>query len=175
VQSSIKYWLKSIVNLMREAGFPSCSKQKNRLPLALLLMILLSSGASAQVSEPVAGASTTPFYNDLGGREGVHKVVVKLVTILLADARVSATFDGVDTDRLRLRFEEQFCHLSGGPCIYTGKPMQEIHQDLKITNKQFNAVIEDLQSAMDACDITSHVQNRLLARLASMQRQIVTR
>lgn len=142
---------------------------------ATMLTFLVASNVEAQPSVTVVGASAAPFYQDLGGQPGVQKIVDRLVKTLLADARVSATFDGVDMEQLRVRFEEQFCQLSGGPCTYTGKPMQEIHQDLKINNAQFNAVVEDLQSAMDACEISSRVQNRLLARLASMQRQIVTR
>lgn len=166
--------MQSLINSRFKFIFKVDYQRKLRLVLVLLSTVFLSTSALGQSVKPLAGGSTKPFYDDIGGRHGVQRIVEKLVSILLADTRVSATFEGVDMDHLRTRFEEQFCQLSGGSCIYNGKSMQEIHQDLKITNKQFNAVVEDLQSAMDACDVPSRAQNRLLARLASMQRQIVT-
>jgi hemoglobin len=47
--------------------------------------------------------------------------------------------------------------------------------DLHLTNADFNAVVEDLQSAMDNCNIPFATQNRFLARLAPYQHQVVTR
>jgi hemoglobin len=43
------------------------------------------------------------------------------------------------------------------------------------TNADFNAVVEDLQSAMEDCGIGFATQNRFLARLAPYQHQVVTR
>ncbi|MGN6702590.1 MAG: group I truncated hemoglobin, partial [Burkholderiaceae bacterium] len=66
-----------------------------------------------------------------------------------------------------------FCALSAGPCKYTGKDMQTIHQDLGITNAQFNALAEDLYTAMDRNGVPYRVQNRLMALLAPMQKTVV--
>ena len=74
-----------------------------------------------------------------------------------------------------MRLEEQFCMLSGGPCEYKGEPMAEIHAGLKVTNAQFNALAEDLQMAMERNSVPSHIQNKLVAKLAPMQRTIVTK
>jgi hemoglobin len=53
--------------------------------------------------------------------------------------------------------------------------MAATHKGLHLHNADFNAVVEDLQKAMDALSIPFPTQNRLLARLAPMQRDIVTR
>ena len=47
--------------------------------------------------------------------------------------------------------------------------------DLGITTLQFNALTEDLQLALDRNGIPYRVQNRLLAKLAPMQREVVTK
>ena len=43
--------------------------------------------------------------------------------------------------------------VAGGPCIYTGHSMEATHKGLHLTNANFNGVAEDLQSAMESCDI----------------------
>ncbi len=122
-----------------------------------------------------AYAADYTLYADLGGSAGIRRVVADLLPVLQADARISASFDGVDFVNLAARLEEQFCDVSGGPCKYGGKDMHTIHEDLKVNRAQFNAMVEDLQAAMRKNDVPPHTQNRLLARLATMHREIVTR
>ncbi|HEY1632266.1 MAG TPA: NAD(P)H-dependent oxidoreductase [Rhizomicrobium sp.] len=62
-----------------------------------------------------------------------------------------------------------------GPCAYTGRDMYETHKGLHLTNMDFNAVVEDLQKAMDKDGVPFATQNRFLARLAPMQHDIVTK
>jgi hemoglobin len=53
--------------------------------------------------------------------------------------------------------------------------MAAAHKGLHLTNADFNAVVEDLQDAMDQCGIGFATQNRFLAILAPYQHQVVTR
>ncbi len=122
-----------------------------------------------------AHAADDATYRGLGGQQGVKSIVATLVTLIQADARIKQSFADTDMKKLALRLEEQFCVLSGGPCVYKGDPMAEVHAGLKITNAQFNALTEDLQIAMERHDVPSHVQNKLVAKLAPMQREIVTK
>ena len=115
------------------------------------------------------------LYQGLGGKEGINKIVSTLIPLVLADDRIKASFDGVDLKNLAMRLEQQFCELAGGPCKYGGKDMVTIHDGLNITNAQFNALAEDLQIAMERNKVPSSVSNRLVAKLAPMQREIVTK
>ena len=120
-------------------------------------------------------AADDSLYTDLGGSAGIRRVVADLVPALQADTRISASFDDVDMKRLAVKLEEQFCEVSGGPCKYSGKDMKTIHEDLKVNRAQFNALVEDLQAAMQKNNVPSRTQNRLLARLAPMHREVVTK
>ena len=51
--------------------------------------------------------------------------------------------------------------------------MKEAHDGMDITRGDFNALVEVLQDAMDAQGIPFRAQNRLLAQLAPMHRDIV--
>ena len=134
--------------------------------------IVLLAAAPAFAQTPPADDAT---YQGLGGKPGIKKIVDTLVPLILADPRIKESFKDIDMKNLSMRLEEQFCALSGGPCTYQGKDMVEIHDGLNVTNAQFNALTEDLQIAMDKVGVPSRVQNKLVARLAPMQRGIVTK
>ncbi len=139
----------------------------------MALLLVISSCLSASLS--FAQTPSDTVFQKLGGKEGIDNIAAELVSLVLKDVRIKDTFKDVDTDRLKEKLAEQFCELSGGPCKYSGKDMTTIHQDLAISNAQFNALAEDLQIAMDKFNIASRVQNKLIARLAPMQRNIVTK
>lgn len=142
----------------------------NLLSRAVGIALLAIAPAFAQA--PAVDDST---FQGLGGKPGIKRIVDTLVPMLLADARIKESFKDIDMKNLAMRLEEQFCELSGGPCVYKGKDMKEIHDGLNITNAQFNALAEDLQLAMEAVGVPSRVQNKLVAKLAPMQRGIVTK
>jgi hemoglobin len=122
-----------------------------------------------------AHAADDSTYQGLGGQPGIKNIVTTLVQLIQADPRIKESFSDSDMKNVAKRLEEQFCMLSGGPCKYEGEPMKESHGGLKVTNAQFNALAEDLQIAMERHGVSSAVQNKLVARLAPMQRDIVTR
>jgi hemoglobin len=115
------------------------------------------------------------LFADLGGQAGIDRFVDKSVDKYLTDDRIKDTFAETNLDRLRAEFKVQFCQVAGGPCTYTGHDMAAAHKGLHLTNADFNAVVEDLQSAMEDCGIGFATQNRFLARLAPYQHQVVTR
>ena len=115
-----------------------------------------------------------PLFVDMGGQAGIDKIVDASVDNYLSDLRIKAIFDESNIDRLRAEFKVQFCQVAGGPCEYKGHDMVAAHKGLHLTNANFNAVVEDLQAAMDKVGLSFATQNRFLARLAPMQRQVVT-
>jgi hemoglobin len=135
--------------------------------------------AIALMSSATSFAQTTPasdaLYQELGGKAGISKIVSDFLPIVLADARIKESFKDADAERLAAMLAEQFCELSGGPCKYSGKDMKSAHENMKITNAQFNALAEDLQLAMEKNNIPSRAQNKLTAKLAPMQRTVVTK
>jgi hemoglobin len=114
------------------------------------------------------------LFADMGGQAGIDRIVDASVDNYLADNRIKAIFDESNIDRLRAEFKVQFCQVAGGPCAYKGHDMTEAHKGLHLTNANFNAVVEDLQDAMDKVGLPFATQNRFLARLAPMQHQVVS-
>jgi hemoglobin len=115
------------------------------------------------------------LFTDMGGQPGIDRIVDLSMDAYLVDPRIKAIFDESNIDRMRAEFKVQFCQVAGGPCAYAGHDMTAAHKGLHLTNADFNAVVEDLQGAMDKVGIGFATQNRFLARLAPMQHQVVTK
>jgi hemoglobin len=136
--------------------------------LAVILIPLLLA-ATAPVSAEDA------LFADMGGQAGIDRLVDVSVDNYLADPRIKDIFSESNIDRIRAELKDQFCMIAGGPCQYKGHSMVATHKGLHLTNANFNALVEDLQTAMDSCNIPFATQNRFLARLAPMQHEVVTR
>jgi hemoglobin len=125
----------------------------------------------------MAGAARADdtLWQDMGGVDALHKIASDTADNFLADPRINATFDNTNMDRFRVLLGDQFCVVAGGPCTYTGRNMKDTHKGLHLGNADFNAVVEDLQKAMDKNGVPFATQNRFLARLAPMQHDVVTK
>jgi hemoglobin len=120
-------------------------------------------------------AADDALFTDMGGQPGIDRVVDLSMDAYLVDPRIKALFEESNIDRMRAEFKVQFCQVAGGPCAYAGHDMTAAHKGLHLTNADFNAVVEDLQGAMDKVGIGFATQNRFLARLAPMQHHVVTK
>lgn len=134
----------------------------------IALAIAIAFGATAARAEDT-------LYQDMGGVDALKKIAVDTADNFIADPRIKETFDNTNMDRFKILLGDQFCNVAGGPCQYTGRNMYETHKGLHLTNMDFNAVVEDLQKAMDENGVPFATQNRFLARLAPMQHDIVTK
>jgi hemoglobin len=142
------------------------------LPLALLALSLWAAApALAQTPPPAAGA---PLYAALGEKAGIRAVMDGLVHRLATDARTADLFTETNRAALASQLTDQACQLTGGPCVYQGPDMREAHENLKITRTHFNALVEMAQQAMAAQGVPFATQNRLLALLAPMHRDVIT-
>lgn len=120
-----------------------------------------------------AGAAT--LFEEIGGRSVLTAVSDDLVDRLVTDERIRHFFSETDIPRLKARITDQLCHLAGEKRPYRGANMKNAHSDFEIHVADFNALVEDLQLAMDDQHIGFAEQNRLLALLAPMERDIVNK
>ncbi len=118
-------------------------------------------------------AQADGYYQELGGKAGVEKIVDNFINEISFDQNIVKFFEGTDIKRLREKLIEQFCHESGGPCEYTGDSMKDVHAGMDITKAEFNRVVELLQAAMDDAGTPQTAQNRLIRSLAPMRPDII--
>ena len=113
------------------------------------------------------------LYRQLGGQPGLTQLMDDFMTRLLADKRMNPFFKDVDHPHVKAQLVAQFCEVSGGPCKLKGPDMKKAHEGMDITKGDFNALVEVLQDSMSAQGIAFSTQNKLLARLAPMHRDII--
>lgn len=123
-------------------------------------------------AQPFAGTEMLAAFH---GREGISRIVDDLVDHVQTDDRLSEIFKASDFVRLRRTLKEQVCYILNGGCDYTGRDMKKVHEDHGIVTAEFGALVELLQDAMSREGVAFGAQNRLLAKLAPMKRDTVTR
>lgn len=133
--------------------------------VAVSALLLISAGARADKT----------LYEAMGGEPALRSAVEHFADLVQTDDRINFTFAEADMSKFKKLIFEQLCNLSGGPCQYTGRDMRTSHTKLNINNAEFNSLAEDLYMALDRAGIPYRLQNKLMALLAPMQHDIVTR
>ena len=121
----------------------------------------------------VAAESRAGLIEDFGGKSGLVKVVDDFMIGLLAEPKTKASFINADQKHIKEMLVDQFCELLDGPCKYTGKSMAKSHAGLGVDKSQFYALVECLRTAMSKNNVPVRSQNKLLAKLAPMNRDII--
>lgn len=160
---------------------------------AITLGILaLPSMASAQVgpgSEPPVNdpevtvrAPTLPviteddnLFEAFGGREGLVKIMDDFMDRLVVNPATKPFFENSDKERVKLQLVEQFCVIMNGPCTYSGRSMAETHSGMNVSERSFYALVEEFQKSANKFNVPFRAQNRLIAALAPMHRDIIDR
>ncbi|MEQ5789299.1 group 1 truncated hemoglobin [Erythrobacter sp. NFXS35] len=93
-------------------------------------------------------------------------------TCLLAICHAFASNTGITPDD---RTAPQIVYLLGAGGDYTGRDMRTAHEGMGVTKADLNALVENLQAAMREAGVPFAAQNRLLAKLAPMSRDVVER
>jgi hemoglobin len=140
-----------------------------RRALVAAVAALCLAGAQAQPA-----AADDALYRQLGERTGLVRLMDDFVVRLDADPRTAPHFKDSNRVELKRQLVDQVCNLSGGPCEYRGADMKTAHANMDIRKGDFNALVEVLQDAMQAQGIAFSAQNRLLALLAPMHRDVIT-
>ena len=128
-------------------------------------LLLACSAACAQTNDAL--------YQQLGGQRGLVTLMDDFMVRLLADPRMNPFFKDTDQKHIKEELVAQFCEVAGGPCKRNGPDMKKAHSGIDVTKANFNALVEVLQQSMDAQGIPFAAQNRLLAKLAPMHREII--
>lgn len=144
----------------------------------------LAGGGEPAVSDPsiTPTAPTVPVITDgtslfdaFGGREGLVKIMDDVMPRWLNNPRTRPFFENSDQERIKLQLVEQFCVIMNGPCQYSGRTMAEAHRGMNVTEGAFYALVEELQLSLNANKVPFAAQNRLIAALAPMHRDIIAK
>ncbi len=141
--------------------------------LAIVLSSLLVMPVFAQAN-PAPPGQTDELFRSFGGQAGLVRLIDDFMVRIVADERLGPFWKDTNLKQIKTQLVDQICVITGGPCVYKGDDMKQVHGGMKIGKPEFNALIEVLQVAMDKQGIAFSAQNQLLAKLAPMHRDIIT-
>jgi hemoglobin len=152
------------------------------IALALFSLVLPACGDKQQAADtatvaaaPVdtSAAVEKSLYDRLGGKEAITVVIDDFVANVAADKRINARFAKTNIPHLKQMLVDQVCQATGGPCTYTGKSMRDAHKGMKITEADFNALVEDLTQSLDKHSVGAKEKTELLTALGGLKGDIV--
>ena len=135
---------------------------------AIVAALLAACPSSAQTMQK-------SLYDRLGGMDAIRAVVDDFVGNVAADKRINKFFANTDITRLKRNLVNQICQGTGGPCVYTGRGMREAHAGMGVRSSHFNALVGDLGKTLKKFKVPAREQKELVAILAPMKKDIVTR
>ena len=94
--------------------------KKTLISLALATAGLLVTGLSLAQTAPKGDQ----LYQAFGQKTGLVSLMDDFMTRLLADPRTAPHFQPANQQRVKEQLVDQFCALSGGPCVYKGADMK---------------------------------------------------
>ncbi len=138
--------------------------------LALTFFVLGAMVVTATAQDSMMKKS---LYDRLGGLPALKAVVDDFVFRVAADDRINKKFGKSDIARIKLHVVEQICAATGGPCTYTGLDMTKSHKNMKVTEGEFGAFVEDLVATLDKFNVPQAEKDELLGILGPLKSQIV--
>ena len=119
----------------------------------------------------------TPLFERLGGRDGIHALVEKVLDNHLANPVVHTRFERakMTKDEMVESGSEFFCTGLSGIPTYTGRPLAEAHAGMNISDAEFNTVLDDILAAMASLGIGDLEQAEALKILYGMRTEVVGR
>ena len=133
-------------------------------------MEAMCAGAAEAMAARQAESS---LFDRVGGREGIHAVVVDTVARHQVNDTIVHTMEGVDPDHLIAQVTEFLVVATGGEGDYTGRDMVEAHEHLNLGNLEFLAAGGDLGASMDAAGWGEGEKQELLCAFVGLRSQVV--
>ncbi|MEP6911480.1 MAG: group 1 truncated hemoglobin [bacterium] len=138
--------------------------------LALTSLVLGAMAITATAQDTIMKKS---LYDRLGGLPAIKAVIDDFTGRVAADNRINKKFGKSDIPRVKLHLVEQVCAATGGPCAYTGLDMKKAHKNMKVTEGEFGALVEDLVATLDKFNVPQAEKDELLGILGPLKSQIV--
>lgn len=133
----------------------------------LVMMVLVGCAGMERM------AAEKSLYDRLGGKSSISAVVDQFVTNVAADTRINGRFATTDIRKLKGHLVDQVCMATGGPCTYSGRDMRTTHAGMKISNGDFEALVEDLVKSLNTFKVPAREKGELLDLLGPMRKDIV--
>lgn len=123
----------------------------------------------------MSAAAETTIYEAIGGEDALVAVVDDFYDRVVADPQLAPFFAGVKMNALKGKQVEYFAEALGGPHIYQGQTMRQVHQGRGITQADFDKVAFHLTHSLVAAGVPGELVTQIIAAIAPLADDIVSR
>lgn len=93
--------------------------------------------------------SPASIYERIGGEAGIASLVGRFYDRVMADPELRPYFEHAPMDKLRQMQREFFAAAAGGPIVYSGRPLRQVHHRLAISRREFQRFTDHLIETME--------------------------
>jgi hemoglobin len=137
-------------------------------------LVVLALAACGGTSKPAApAADTRPLFQRLGGQPAINAVVHEFVTTTKSDPRIAQYFLTTDPAKLEQAMDDHICSITGGGCAYKGKTMLAAHTNMKLSDADFAAFMDDLTKTLAKLNVPKRETDEVLAAFTGMKPDVV--
>ena len=115
------------------------------------------------------------IYEAIGGEPALVAVVDDFYVRVLADPQLAGFFAGANMPKLKGRQVEFFAAALGGPDVYQGAGMREVHAGRGIGQADFDKVAFHLTAALAAAGVPAETIAQIAAAITPLAGDIVSR
>lgn len=113
-----------------------------------------------------AADSGDDLLTQVGGSDGLRRIVDEMYVRVLADPVLSPFFEGVEIDKLSRMQTEFVASITSGDIQYTGADLTRVHAGRGITRLHFSQFVSHLTDALQVHDVSPQVIDQVLGKLA---------
>ena len=146
--------------------------------LAISFALCTAFGPAVSAQQTITQAS---IYDRLGGLKGITVVVDDFIDRLVANKTLNQN-PAIAAGRksslppyLKFQVAQLVCEVSGGPCKYTGKPMNESHALLNISEREWDVMAKEFKKSLDKFKVPAAEQKELFDIVGKTKADIVVR
>jgi hemoglobin len=114
-------------------------------------------------------------YEAVGGEPALTAVVDDFYERVLADPQLSGFFAGANMPKLKGRQVEFFAGALGGPDVYQGGGMRQVHAGRGISQADFDKVAFHLTNALASAGVPAEIITQIAAAVTPLAEDIVSR
>jgi hemoglobin len=123
----------------------------------------------------MASPAEVSIYEAIGGEPALVAVVDDFYVRVLADPQLAGFFAGANMPKLKGRQVEFFAAALGGPSLYQGLGLREVHAGRGISQDDFNRVAFHLAGALAAAGVPAETIGQIAAAITPLADDIVSR
>ncbi len=105
------------------------------------------------------------LYDRIGGEPKIAELVDRFYEKVIADSEIGFYFSHIPIDKLRHMQLEFFAMATGGPLLYSGRPLSEVHHPLAISRRELDRFTKHLIETLEEVGIEAQDVLEIVAKI----------